>query len=201
MRRPWRQLGDERGVAAVEFGILLIPLTVMLLGLLDVGYHMYVRSVLQGALNDVARQASVENPVFTSEGDTIDEQIDSSLRARMDLLVHGGTFDIDKSAYHEFSRMGRPEKLTRDVDGDGQVDRGDCWRDDVVNGQFDLDSGRTGTGGADDIVMYNVTVVTPRIVPIANFINLDEDLTITVATSIRNQPYADQPEAGVACLP
>lgn len=199
MRRPWRQLRDERGVAAVEFGILLIPLTVVLLGMLDVGYHMYVRSVLQGALNDVARQASVEDPVFTSEGDTIEEQIDSALQERMDVLVHGGTFAIDKSAYHQFSRMGRPEKLTRDPDGDGQVDPGDCWRDDVPNGEFDTDSGRTGTGGADDIVMYEVTVVTPRIVPIANFIGLPDDYTITVNTAIRNQPYADQAQPGVAC--
>jgi Flp pilus assembly protein TadG len=201
MRRLWRQLGDERGVAAVEFGILLIPMTIALLGMLDVGYHMYVRSVLQGALNDVARQASVEDPVFTSEGDTIDEQIDSALRARMDLLVHGGTFTVKKSAYNQFSRMGRPEKLTKDTDGDGQVDRGDCWRDDVANGQFDMDSGRTGTGGADDIVMYNVTIVTPRIVPIANFIGLPDNYTVKVATSIRNQPYADQPVPGIACKP
>lgn len=199
MRRRWRRLGDERGVAAVEFGILLVPMLIALLGLLDVGYHMYVRSVLQGALNDVAREASVETPVFTSEGDTIEEQIDAALQARLDLLVHGGTFNVTKSSYYQFSRMGRPEKLTTDVDNDGQYDVGDCWRDDNDNGQFDTDSGRTGIGGADDIVMYEATVVTPRIVPIASFINLPANYTITVKTSVRNQPYADQPNPGVEC--
>lgn len=191
--------GDERGVAAVEFGILIIPMLIALFGLLDVGYNMYVRSVLQGALNDVSRQASVEDPVFSSEGDTISEQIDSTLEARMDDLLYGGTFSVTKTNYYQFSRMGRPEKLTTDRDSDGQYDTGDCWRDDNGNGTFDADSGRSGIGGAEDIVVYEARVVTPRLVPIASFVGLPENLTVEVKTAVRNQPFADQDNPDIEC--
>lgn len=189
---------DARGVTAVEFGILALPLFICILGLLDVGYGMYVRSDLQGALNDIARQATVETPGLGGTG-TVDQQIDSALKARMAKLVTGGTYTITKSSYYTFSSIGKPEKLVKDVNGNGKYDPGDCWQDDNGNGVYDTDPGKTGHGGADDVVVYNVTLSIPRIVPMASLIGLPANQTLNVKTTVRNQPFANQASPAVAC--
>ena len=50
----------QRGAAIVEFALVLVPLVLFLFGGLDLGYQAYLRSVVQGALNDVARSSSLE---------------------------------------------------------------------------------------------------------------------------------------------
>lgn len=191
--------GDHRGIAAVEFGILLLPLCICLLGLLDAGYGMYVRSVLQGGLNDVARQATVETPGFSGTG-TVDQQIDTAIKGRMANLVKSGTYTITKSSYYKFGNVGKPEKLISDVDGDGRYDVGDCWQDINQNGSYDTNgTGRSGVGGADDIVVYDVTVNMPRMLPMARLIGLSSTQTLTAKTTVRNQPYANQASPPVAC--
>jgi len=190
--------GDDRGVSAVEFGILSIPLCICLFGLLDLGYTMYVRSVLQGALNDVARQATVETPGFGGTG-TVDQQIDAAIKARMAKLVSNGTYTITKSSYYDFNAVGKPEKLITDVNGNGKYDPGDCWQDDNGNGVYDTDAGKSGIGGADDVVLYSVTLAMPRILPMATLIGLPATQTINVKTTVRNQPFANQASPAVAC--
>jgi TadE-like protein len=199
-RRDWRAgVADDRGVSAVEFAILLLPLSICLLGMLDAGYSMYVRSDLQGALNDVARQATVETPGFGGTG-TVAQQIDTALQSRMAKLVTGGTYTISKSSYYQFNSIGKPEKLITDVDGDGKYDSGDCFQDINHNGTYDTNgTGYTGVGGADDIVVYDVTLTMNRLLPMASLIGLPAQQTVRVKTTVRNQPYANQASPPTVC--
>ena len=198
-RRRRGALGrDVRGVAAVEFGILSIPLCICLLGMIDAGYFMYVRSDLQGVLNDVARQATVQTPNFSGTG-TLSQKIDNAIQTRMGSLVHSGSYAITKTSYYKFSSVGKPEKLTKDVNGNGKYDVGDCFQDDNGNGVWDTDSGKSGAGSADDVVVYTVTLTIPRIVPMTSLIGLPANYTVVAKATVHNQPYANQPAPAVVC--
>lgn len=197
-----RKLGrEERGATLVEFAMLTIPLFVTIFGLLDLGYMMYVRSTLQGVLNDVARIASVEKPIFTSTGTTVEQKIDAAIKDRMGVLIKNASYTIKKSSYYEFSRVDQPEKLVTDVNSNGKYDAGDCWEDVNKNEQFDAagSSGSDGIGKADDIVYYHVKLTAPRMFPMAGLIGLPANYEVNVKTTVRNQPYADQPSPPVEC--
>jgi hypothetical protein len=159
-----------------------------------------VKSQLQGVLDRVARSASVEDPVFTEAGATVEEQVENAIRERVNRIARNATYTIEQTNYYEFSGVGRPEKLVTDVDGDGEFDDDeDCWQDLNRNGSYDEVAGRTGQGGADDVVFYEVTVTMPRIVPVMSLIGVPDDYNIVARAAIRNQPFADQVSPPVEC--
>jgi Flp pilus assembly pilin Flp len=191
--------GDVRGAAITELGLILVPFIVVLVGSFDLGYQSYIRSTLQGALNDVARTASVEKPEFGAQPGSIEDKIRARVRQKMGGLGKSGTYDIKISNHYRFSGIGKPERLITDVNGNGRYDPGDCWLDTNPNGRFDLDAGATGLGGADDIVFYEAVFRSPRIVPIARFVGIPKDYEIRAQTAIRSQPYANQRQPEVRC--
>jgi Flp pilus assembly protein TadG len=50
---------DYRGAAAVEFALILLPFSVMLLGLIEYGWYFYVAQNTSGAASTVARKLEV----------------------------------------------------------------------------------------------------------------------------------------------
>ncbi len=204
MRTPFTALRrlarDNRGIAAVEFGIIVVPLMIVLLGALDLGYQSYVRAQLQGVLNDVARTATVENPDFSGyTGSSIEERIESAIEERVNNIARNATYTIEQSSFYEFSGVGNAEKLLTDYNSNGAYDTGDCFEDINNNGAFDTDAGDAGQGGADDVVYYEVTISMPRLVPVASLIGVPENYTITARTAVRNQPFADQAIPPTVC--
>ena len=176
-----------------------MPLCIVLLGFLDLGYRSYLRSVLQGALNDVARAASVESPEFDSDADTLEERVQAALIEKMGGLGRKGSYEIETKNYYNFAGVGKPERLITDKNKNGNYDEGDCWQDTNPNGSFDTDSGSEGIGGASDVVFYDVTLTTPRIVPIGSLLGISDDFQVNAKTAIRSQPYADQQQPEVKC--
>ncbi len=195
---------DERGMAVTEFGIILVPFSILLMGAFDLGYQNYLRSVLQGTLTEAARQASTENPIFAGTGATLQDRIQDSIEKRVkdlypDVDFEGDPNDPDDDAvkirnYYEFSGVGKPEKLTYDANGNGEFDfdDADCWQDLNDNGSFDLDAGRDGLGGSSDIIFYEINVSIPRIFPMAALIGASENYTVTADTAVRTQPFETQ---------
>jgi Flp pilus assembly protein TadG len=53
----------QRGAAAVEFAMVLVPLLLILLGMIDWGYYLYLRSVVTDAAKAGARDGSL-NPTL-----------------------------------------------------------------------------------------------------------------------------------------
>lgn len=191
--------GDTRGATLVEFAFILVPLSVLLLGGLDLGYQSYVRSVLQGSLNDVARAGSMEAPELTCTEGTVEQRIRCSIETKVNSIARNATYDIEMTNYFEFSGVGRSEKLVTDHDSNGVYDEGDCWEDLNENGQYDTDAGRDGVGRADDVVFYDVTVTMPRLLPVGGLLGLPNEYTIAAQTAIRNQPYARQGVPPTVC--
>ncbi|HUH77846.1 MAG TPA: TadE/TadG family type IV pilus assembly protein, partial [Devosia sp.] len=190
---------DTQGATIVEFAIILLPLCVVLMGGLDLGYQSYVRSVLQGSLNDVTRAGSMEAPELTCNVGTVEAQIKCSIETKVNSIARNATYDIQMKNFFEFSGVGRSEKLVTDHANNGVYDPGDCWEDINENGRFDTDAGRDGIGGADDIVFYEVTVTMPRLFPVGGLMGISNEYNIIARSAIRNQPWSSQKVPPTVC--
>lgn len=185
---------DDKGVTLIEFAMVVPVLAVLLMGLFDLGYRSYAASVLQGALHDAARTATV--------GGYTMPQIDARVRQQLSHFASVGSVTTATSSYYDFSAVSMPEKITSDTAPTGQYNAGDCFEDANGNGSYDLDRGRGGMGGADDIVRYTVTLTYPRVFPMAGLLGWSESETITSNTVLRNQPYAGRSvTTSVICTP
>ena len=87
---------DEKGATIVEFAFIVGPMFLLLIGGLELGYNSYVRSTMQGALNDAARTAAVEFPIINVAGNTVEEQVEN---ARQDLRMK--QLEVDKLELHK----------------------------------------------------------------------------------------------------
>lgn len=191
--------GDQRGATLVEFALILTPMMGLVLGGIELGYQHMVRSQLEGALSHVARVASTENPDFVSRGNSFTDRVSSELKNQVDLVASGADYTIRQRNYYQFSGIGRSEKLISDKNSNGQYDAGDCWEDLNDNGRFDIEAGRAGRGGADDVVYYEVTLNMPRLLPLDKLLKLSPHFTVTAKAAIRNQPYAMQAKPVTVC--
>ena len=193
---------DEQGATIVEFAMIAGPMLLLLLGGLDLGYQSYVRSTMQGALNDAARTAAVENPIIGVEGNTVEEQVENLIKNTVSGVAPNATIAVTQKSYFDFSDIGNPEKLMTDNNGNGLYDDddGDCFEDANGNGTYDMDAGADGIGGADDVVLYTATISAPRLMPIDAFLPmLGDKINYTLETAVRNQPYDAQATAAVIC--
>ena len=198
----WRSIRrDERGVSMVEFGFIALPLCIIIMGGMELGHQSYVRSQLQGSLSHIARLASVEDPQFQASGATLEERILNTLEGRMEPIAKDAEVNLEISNYTDFSGVGKPEKLVPDVMGNGTYDEadGDCFEDLNENGSFDLDTGRSGLGGSNDVVVYEVVLTQPRLFPGPASVGMGEDMEVKAAIAIRTQPYGAQATPPVIC--
>jgi Flp pilus assembly protein TadG len=173
---------SERGATVVEFALVLPVMCVLLLGTLDLGYRSYVTSIVQGSLHEAARMATV--------GGVPTSAIEAHVRGRLRDFSGGATITTTTRSYADFNGVRTPETVTQDTAPMGQYNQGDCFQDVNGNGSYDLDRGRGGLGGAEDVVYFEVTMSYPRIVPLDRLLGWDEDVTVTQNTLLRNQPYA-----------
>lgn len=194
MRRRFSQLRrDERGATIIEFAMILPALCVILFATFELGYRMYVASVVQGSLHEAARMATVGNMTTA--------QIDARVRRKLQEFSHEATITTSTESYDDFSHVAVPERITQDTAPTGQYNAGDCYEDYNNNSRYDLNRGRTGLGQSDDIVRYNVSISYPRVFPIAGFLGWSNQDTVQASTVLRNQPYAGRsiPTPAVRC--
>lgn len=182
---------DKRGVTIVEFALIFPIMATILMGAFDLGYQIFFRSVLADTLEKAARQGSIGNMTSAQLDQYITQQITSYIPASS--RGQQGTVTVTKQSYSNFSRIGAPEKLLTDTTPLGQYNLGDCFEDTNGNGIYDSDgAGKTGTGGADDVVYYTVTVRFPHFFPVLGVLGWEGDQVTTAKTLVRNQPFANQ---------
>ncbi|QGP80875.1 TadE/TadG family type IV pilus assembly protein [Sphingobium sp. CAP-1] len=183
---------DRRGATLLEFGLISPVLILSIMGIGDLAYQSYLRSVTRGVLEKAARSASV--------GTLNSTQLDAYIEAQMSAInSKNGTTSTTKKSYYNFSRVGKPEKITTDTAPLGSYNTGDCYEDANGNGSYDATSGSTGLGGADDIVYYEVTVSMPRMFPMAKLLGWSATQSATATTMVRNQPWANQSTPTIRC--
>tara|TARA_R110000850_G_scaffold28479_3_gene79603 strand:+ start:1720 stop:2358 length:639 start_codon:yes stop_codon:yes gene_type:complete len=192
---------NDTGMAATEFGLIALPFALILMGAFDLGYQMYVRSVLEGTLADVARTASLESPGFSSTGATVEERVEATMKEKINSIARNATYTVSIANFTNFSGIGKPERLTTDVNGNGSFDEsdGDCWSDLDGDGLYDAVAGRVGVGGASDVVHYEVEMTMPRLFPMAKLLGASDRYRIAASTLFRSQPYAVQAVANIEC--
>lgn len=193
MIHKFRILADERGATILEFGLVAGPFLLMLLGIMDLGYRGYVDTVSKSVLHQVARDAST-GEMTTAQ---IEQQVNAGLK---DLVLKNAVITVKTQSYFDFTNIGKPEKLTIDLNSNGIVDPGDCFIDNNGNKVFDIDYGIAGTGGPDDIVSYQIDISSPRLFPLASMIGLAETMTISNSTAVRNQPFGAQADLVETCV-
>jgi Flp pilus assembly protein TadG len=180
---------DTHGVSTIEFALIAPVLLMMVLGLFDLGHNMYTTSMLQGAIQQAARNSTIEGAA--SNAAALDGLVTRAVRA----ISPGATLQFGRTSYTNFSDVGQAEEFD-DVDTDGTCNNGEPYEDANGNGTWDADRGTAGQGSARDAVLYTVTVSYPRLFPIARLIPGQTDtFTMTSQTVLRNQPYGLQGQA------
>jgi Flp pilus assembly protein TadG len=176
--------GDTRGVTIIEFAVVAPVLSLMILGLCDLAYQSYSQSMLEGAVQKAARDSTLENASNNINA------LDQSVRDAVHAVAPSANVTSIRKSYTTFSNI-KPEKFT-DTNKNGVRDPGECYDDVNGNGQWDSDPGKNGQGGADDIVVYQVTAQYPRIFPMAGLLGWPATQTLMAKTVLKNQPYSTQ---------
>lgn len=175
---------NTAGATAVEFAMIVPVLLTLVLGGFELGLAQYMRSVLEGAMQQAGRNSSLQSGV-SSQG-----QIDAYVRSQVQAVFPGATVEFARSNYTTFSDVSAPEDFT-DGNANGRYDSGECFVDQNGNRRWDADRGATGLGGANDVVLYTATVTYASTLPVRG-LGLSPVQTLTSSTTLRNQPYSSQ---------
>ncbi len=183
LKSAWLLRRDDRGAALMEFALISPLFFLILMGVFDIGYGMYAKSVLQGSVEGAGRLAALEN--------TTASVTDQRVRDSVASLNKLGVITFKRIYYQNYEDVGVPEDFT-DGNGNSIRDPGECFIDRNGNGGWDADVGLPGRGGAQDVVIYTATLKYDRIFPVWGMLNQSQQQTLTGSTYLRNQPFSAQ---------
>lgn len=180
---PRRIRRDENGIALTEFALITPMFMLMLMGVFDIGYGIYVKSLLEGAVEAAGRQAALETTLTT----TIDDRVRTTMAA-----VNGSqNIVFTRDYYQNYVDVDLPEDFT-DGNANGVRDPGECFVDRNGNSVWDSDVGLPGRGGAQDVVLYSATLTYDRLFPLWSLLGQSSSVAVTGSTYLRNQPFSAQ---------
>ena len=190
LRPPRLRLAkDELGAVLTEFGLLAPVMLLLLMGAFDVGHSLYLKTVIEGAVQKAARDSGLEDGSLTARQTAIDTKVRDQLKA----LVGNKTINITRTYFRDFADAdaGTAEPFT-DSDADSICDLGESYEDKNNSGTWDSTGGATGQGQAQDAVIYTVSITYPRMFPLHGFIDVPANSTVSAETVMGNQPYGSQ---------
>ena len=174
---------DERGAALMEFALVSPLFFLILMGVFDIGYGLYAKSVLQGSVEGAGRLASLES--------TTTSVTDQRVRDAVGALNKLGPITFKRTYYQNYQDVSVPEDFT-DGNANSARDAGECFIDRNGNGVWDQDVGVSGRGGAQDVVIYTATMTYDRLFPVWGMLNQSQQQKLTGTTYLRNQPFSAQ---------
>lgn len=182
---PWagRIARDKAGTTAIEFALLAPVFLTLTMGGLDFGHSIYAKAELIGAVQQAARSSTMEGADASAADDMV--------RSYMAAIAPNVTVSSVRYNYYDFTDVGRAERWN-DLDSSGRCDNAESYVDENENGKWDADIGRSGNGGASDVVLYEVTATykSPFSVP---FMPQGWEMrSIKASTTLKNQPYSNQ---------
>lgn len=182
-----RLLADPAGVTVIEFALVAPMFLLLIVGCLDLGQMVYAVGVLDGAVEKAARESTLE----TGDTTAADAQVEDVILK----VLPGADVSSTRRSYFDFSDIERPERWN-DANNDGACSEGENYVDENNNGDWDSDVGSTGNGGANDVVMYTVTVRYDPIFALP-LVPIDWSRREIASTAVRrNQPFATQDALG-----
>ncbi|RYF19591.1 MAG: pilus assembly protein [Oxalobacteraceae bacterium] len=176
-----RFCGNQRGVAAIEFAILAIPLLVVIMSGIEFGFMMLTKARLGGTLQQAARMATTgDDETNGPNGENIDAMVKADLKVTKDTTVN-----VSRSYYDSFDQVRKAE----DKNSAGTTPPY-CWTDINANQIWDKDPSRDGIGGANDIVNYKITVRYPALFPlVTNTVTGNPTVEISGQAAVQNEPF------------
>jgi Flp pilus assembly pilin Flp len=191
-------VADEKGVTITEFGLIAPAVAAMLLGTMDLGHSLYMRTVLDGAIQDVARDSSLEDGVILGRQQAIDYRIREQIK-RLNSNLTDNDIVITRRYYRNFTNAYNAEEEDyTDTNNDGTCNASEPYVDANLNGVWDSDGGDQGQGGAKDVSIVSVKVSYNRLFPMAKLAGMPERITLSANTVLANQPYGEQAQYGAA---
>lgn len=187
-----RLASDRRGVTVIEFAIVAPVLCGLLMGLFDLMYQSYVQSILDGAMYKAGRDSALEANMANAT------EIDAKVVNMVSVLGPGMKFVPERRSYSSFLLV-KPEHIT-DKNGNGRLDKGECFDDVNGNKQWDADPGRNSQGGANDVTRYTMRVTYTRLFPVAGLFGMSPTQTLVGETLLKNQPYRTQVTQPIASV-
>ena len=184
MRQRKEICANDEGISAVEFGLIAPVFIMILMGFFDLGYNVYAKSILQGSMQEAARDTTIEGSTVA----TLDAAIETSVKS----VLPRAQLSFERRAYADFTDVNQAEDFD-DIDGNGKCDNGEPFEDANGNGIWDDDRGVSGKGDAREAVLYSVTMTYERAFPIASFVGLSNTFSTSESTVLRNQPFTLQP--------
>lgn len=173
---------NEHGNAITEFALTAPLFLLVLMGIFDYSWQFFARQVLQGSVAAAARDSTLEGNVASQTA--LDERVRRSVKN----VFGEATVTFTRRTYDSFDAVGKPEPF-KDKNANNKYDSGECFEDINANGSWDADRGRTGNGGADDVVLYTASMEFTRILPVWSMLGLPQKTTLSQSTVLRNQPY------------
>lgn len=189
-RRAAAAAQDEAGATVLEFALVAPVLIMMLLGLCDMAHTLYMTAALQGVVQQVARNSTLQI-YSTAAGEAT---LDATVIAQVKALDAAAVPVPVRRYYRDYAKAAAKQaEAFTDTNNDGTCDNNESFTDSNNNGVWDKDGGDAGGGGAQDRTVYTVTVTYPRLFPIDKFIPTMKNPVVLVATTVlTNQPYGDQ---------
>lgn len=186
----WPKIARDRtGIAATEFALIAPVFIGLMMMAFEAGFAVYARSVLQGAVEQAARRASLENWVWEDIQDAVEKQVKTVIPASdADTQI---SFTLDPTYYASYADIELPEDFT-DTNGNGEWDADECFVDRNGNASYDVDVGLAGRGGAQDVVSIDAQLEYVRPFPLWGLFNASQTQKIRVTTYLRNQPFSAQ---------
>lgn len=129
---------DSTGIAITEFGFVAPIFFMMLMGVFDLGFSYYAQSVLQGAVQEGARRASLENMLWSDIEADVQKQVLAVLPSSdPDTEI---SFNLEEKSYENYQSVAMPEVFEdkeRDFELNGQYDGPEPFEDLNTNGKWD----------------------------------------------------------------
>jgi Flp pilus assembly protein TadG len=193
IRRRNASLGqDARGVTIVEFALVMPVMLILIMGLAELAYRIYVQSVLTGAVQKAGRDSGIQGGAQQSA------TIDAAVMKMVWSVASNATYNSTRDSYANFTYISG-EPFT-DTNANGVRDAGECYSDVNGNKGYDSDISTDGQGGASDAVVYTMTITYPHLFPVPTLLGWSASQTIHATTILKNQPYASQATAATPAI-
>jgi Flp pilus assembly protein TadG len=183
---------NARGATTLEFAFVAPVLALVLMGTTSIAYRQYDVVMLQGALQEAARDGTLETGGSVGADAALDAIVRENFK-RVNSQLPDSAFTFTRRNFVNFTSAGQMEPSTgpggRCAPPSGgttytyvDINNGNSWDDGAINGQ----------GGAQDVVLYTVKVDYPAVFPVPGVTGLNGTQTLTASTVLRNQPYNNQ---------
>lgn len=174
---------NAAGVTSIEFALIAPVFFFFLIGSIDLAQAAYGSSVLNGAVQKAARDSTLETSNTTVA--------DNMVKGMISPILPGATLTSVRTSYYDFVDVGRPEKWN-DSNNNGICDNGETYVDENENNNWDSDVGIAGNGGANDVIVYSVTVKYKTLIDVPIIPRSWINRTLKATTIKKNQPFANQ---------